>query len=145
MDRHDTGSSEQEEKGGERREALSELSHLVTVLERERDLLVAGDWERLDAVLEEKDRRSRRLGELMSSLPTEEFDISAGEEPTLRGLLTHLSELASVNLVLARESSLMVGQVLREIALEAEGGGTYGASGEVGATRPAPAMVSTRG
>lgn len=145
MDRHDTGSSEQEKSGGDISETFSEIARLVTVLERERDLLVAGDWERLDAVLEEKERRSRRLGELLSGLSPEELDGASGEETSLRGLLTHLSELVSVNLVLARESSLMVEQVLREISLEAEGGGTYGSSGEVGNARPQPAMVSTRG
>ncbi len=145
MDRDDTGSAEQKKNGGELSETFSEIALLVTVLERERDLLVAGDWEGLDAVLEEKDRRSRRLGELLSGLSPEELEGSSGEEPTLRSLLTHLSELVSVNLVLARESSLMVEQVLREISLEAEGGGTYGSSGEVGSARPQPAMVSTRG
>ncbi|EQD25158.1 MAG: flagellar protein FlgN [Nitrospirae bacterium] len=153
MDRDDTSSAGQEDIGGEgpwtpetcSREALFEVARLVTVLETERDLLVSGDWEKLDPVLEEKSRRSRRLGELLSGLSPESFGEGQGEAPTLRSALVHLSELATVNHVLARESALIVEQVVREIALDAEGGGTYGASGEVGTARPSPAMVSTRG
>ena len=152
MDRHDTSSAGQEENDGIipgslkecSLEAFSEIARLVTVLETERDLLVSGDWEKLDPVLEEKSRRSRRLGELLSGLSPDQTG-GDEEEPSLRSALMHLSELAAVNLVLARESSLMVEQVLREITLDAEGGGTYGASGEVGTARPSPAMVSTRG
>ena len=152
MDRHDTSSAGHEENDGilprspeaSALEAFSEIARLVTVLETERDLLVSGDWEKLDPVLEEKARRSRRLSELLSGLSPDQAGEDE-EEPTLRSALMHLSELASVNLVLARESSLMVEQVLREITLDAEGGGTYGASGEVGTARPSPAMVSTRG
>ena len=153
MGRIDTNSTGPDKETGEFPEgiggevplaALSEISHLVTVLEAERDLLVSGDWERLDPVLEEKDRRSRRLAELLSVL-TPDDERLGGEEPSLRSALMHLSELVSVNLVLARESSVMVEQVLREIAHETEGGGTYGSSGAVGSSRPSPAMVSTRG
>ena len=151
IDRHDTSSAGHEENDGilpgspeaSALEAFSEVSRLVTVLETERDLLISGDWEKLDPVLEEKSRRSRRLSELLSGLSPDQA--GEDEETSLRSALMHLSELASVNLVLARESSLMVEQVLREITLDAEGGGTYGASGEVGTARPSPAMVSTRG
>lgn len=123
--------------------ALEEISRLVAVLEAERDLLVSGKWEGLDAVLEEKEQRSRNLAELLSGLSAVEDPSSGGDVP-VRNALLHLSELAAVNLVLARDSSLIVEQVMREISQEIEGGGTYGSSGAVGPGRPSPAMVSTR-
>ncbi len=124
---------------------LAEISLLVSLLESERDLLVSGDWEKLDAVLAEKDARSRRLADLLSELSAMEEDCPEEAVTAFRSALVHLSELVSVNLVLARESSLLVGQVLREISHETEGGGTYGAGGTVDISRPSPAMVSTRG
>lgn len=130
-----------------REEALAVVGKLVPVLEQERDLLVSGDWEGLDALTESKETLGRSLGELLSELsPEERAQVGEEEGSALRGALLHLSELTAVNLAIARESSLIVGQLLREISLDAEGGGTYGASGSVDpAHRTSPTLVSTRG
>ncbi|MGC8529333.1 MAG: hypothetical protein ACP5OP_03945 [Leptospirillia bacterium] len=127
-------------------EALGVIGQLVPVLERERDLLVSGDWEGLDALTESKESLGRSLGELLSGLSTEERAQVGEEGSALRGALLHLSELTAVNLAIARESSQIVGQLLREISLDSAGGGTYGSSGSVDpARRTSPALVSTRG
>ena len=130
-----------------REEALAVVGQLVPVLERERDLLVSGDWEGLDALTESKESLGRSLGELLSELsPEERAQVGEEEGSALRSALLHLSELTAVNLAIARESSQIVGQLLREISLDNEGGGTYGASGSVDpARRTSPALVSTRG
>lgn len=127
--------------------ALAVVDRLVPVLERERDLLVSGEWEGLDAVLESKETLGQALGELLSELSPEDREMAAeGEDSKLRSALLHLSELTAVNMAIARESSLIIEQLLREVSLDAEGGGTYGASGSVDPSRrPSPALVSTRG
>jgi hypothetical protein len=127
--------------------ALKEVLLLTSVLESERDLIVSGDWERLDGVLEEKGRRSKSLSEFLSGLLPEDLAETGTEEgvPSLRSALLHLEELASVNLAIARESSMLVEHVLREISLESEGGQTYGSGGMVGPGHQSPALVSTRG
>ena len=127
--------------------ALAVVDRLVPVLERERDLLVSGEWEGLDAVLESKETLGQALGELLSKLSPEDREMAAeGEDSKLRSALLHLSELTAVNMAIARESSLIIEQLLREVSLDAEGGGTYGASGSVDPSRrPSPALVSTRG
>lgn len=127
--------------------ALAIVDRLVPVLERERDLLVSGEWEGLDAVLESKETLGQALGELLSELSPEDREMAAeGEDSKLRSALLHLSELTAVNMAIARESSLIIEQLLREVSLDAEGGGTYGASGSVDPSRrPSPALVSTRG
>lgn len=127
--------------------ALAVVDRLVPVLERERDLLVSGEWEGLDAILESKETLGRTLGELLSELSPEDREMAAeGNDSKLRSALLHLSELTAVNMAIARESSLIIEQLLREVSLDAEGGGTYGASGSVDPSRrPSPALVSTRG
>ncbi len=130
-----------------REEALAVVGKLVPVLEQERDLLVSGDWEGLETLTESKEALGRSLGELLSELSPEERDRVGEEEGSaLRSALLHLSELTAVNLAIARESAQIVGQLLREISLDAEGGGTYGASGSVDpGRRTSPTLVSTRG
>ena len=138
-----------EESGGEflKESALKEVLLLTSVLESERDLIVSGDWERLDGILEEKGRHAKSLAEFLSGLLPEDLAETGAEEgvPSLRSALLHLEELASVNLAIARESSMIVEHVLREVSLESEGGQTYGSGGTVGPGRQSPALVSTRG
>ncbi len=139
--------SEEREGALLRENALQEVRLLVSVLESERDLLVSGDWERLDSLLEEKNRRSGILENLLADLPPEDFLETEQDDgaPSLRSALLHLEELASVNLAIARESSMMVEHVLREISVESDGGKTYGSRGTVGPGSQSPALVSTRG
>lgn len=132
--------------GGSRGQAaLREMRLLVSVLEAERDRLVSGDWEALEALLAEKADRSKSLSLALAALLPEDLSGEADPEEAmaLKGALLHVEELASVNLVIARESSLIVDQVLREVAFDAQGP-TYGSGGTVGPGRQSPALVSTR-
>ena len=126
--------------------ALNEARLLVTVLESERDLLVSGNWESLDVILEEKGQRTKAMAELLAGLLPEDFLGKENEVdgPSLRSALLHVEELASVNLAIARESSMIVENVLRELTQESEGGRTYGSGGTVGSGQSSPALVSTR-
>lgn len=143
-----------EDRTVRRADILAEVLRMNAVLESERDLLVSGEWERLDVLLEDKIRLSGTLAGFLSGLSPETLDEPEADPspdgdngaPSLRGAILHMEELASVNLVLARESSLIVKRVLNEINLESQGGQTYGSSGTVGpGGQQSPALVSTRG
>ena len=134
---------------------LDHVRLLTEILLEEQELLLSGRSENLEDVLFRKILESDRFASLIERSGLEER-FSLGEEPAsndpengsffveLRASLLHLSEIASVNLVIARESAQTVAGFLKALRQSEGDFETYGARGDLGMALGSPSMVSTR-
>jgi flagellar biosynthesis/type III secretory pathway chaperone len=134
---------------------LDHVRLLTEILQKEQDLLLSGPPEDLEEILSRKMLASDRLSDLLarsglgslfegsreSLVPLPENAPSLSE---LKAGLLHLSEIASVNLVIARESAQTVAGFLKALRQSEGDFETYGARGDLGMTLGSPALVSTR-
>ncbi|MHB1757118.1 MAG: hypothetical protein ACYCT9_06350 [Leptospirillum sp.] len=140
-------------------ERLSFLIRQVRVvsdcLVREQECLVSPDLSELEAVVESKLFQSDRLSEMLSEWESESLrhllrpDLLTGDDlsslHSLRHELSLLSELASVNMILAQESGQLVSSLVRTLTSDQGQFHTYNPSGGLGGvSSPAPTLVSTR-
>lgn len=134
---------------------LDHVRLLTEILLEEQELLLSGRSEDLEDVLSRKILESDRFSSLIERSGLEER-LSLEEEPAsgdpengsffaeLRASLLHLSEIASVNLVIARESAQTVAGFLKALRQSEGDFETYGARGDLGMALGSPSMVSTR-
>ncbi len=136
---------------------LDHAQRLKDILLEEQTLLLEGDPVALEPVLVRKINASDLFQSILLEagfsgaspvFPEESFETDPSRLALLRSFrseLLHLSEIASVNLVIAQESVQTVSLFLRALRQEEGSFDTYGARGNLGTTSSAPAMVSTRG
>lgn len=136
---------------------LDHVQLLKEILLEEQALLLEGDPVALEPLLARKINASDLFQSLLldsgfsGSSPAfseESFETDPSTLEMLRSFragLLHLSEIASVNLVIAQESSQTVALFLRALRQEEGSFDTYGVRGNLGTTSSQPAMVSTRG
>jgi hypothetical protein len=140
-------------------ERLSFLIRQVRVvadcLVREQECLVSPDLSELEAVVENKVFQSDRLSEMLAEWESGSVrillrpDLLTGDDlsnlHSLRHELSLLSELASVNMILAQESGQLVSSLVRTLTSDQGQFHTYNPSGGLGGvSSPAPTLVSTR-
>ncbi|MCL4462118.1 MAG: hypothetical protein M1297_10510 [Nitrospirae bacterium] len=134
---------------------LEHVRLLIEILLEEQELLLSGRPEELEEVLSRKVLQSDRFSELLERSGLAAC-LSRSEKPflsepegfsclsELRANLVHLSEIASVNLVIARESAQTVAGFLKALR-QCEGDfETYGSRGVPEMTLGSPSLVSTR-
>ncbi len=136
---------------------LDHVRRLKEILVEEQALLLGGDPVALESVLVRKINASELFQNLLvesgfsGSSPVfseAAFEMESSRLELLRSFrseLLHLSEIASVNLVIAQESVQTVSLFLRALRQEEGSFDTYGAKGNLGTTSSAPTLVSTRG
>ncbi|MHB8421923.1 MAG: hypothetical protein ACYC9S_07840 [Leptospirales bacterium] len=136
---------------------LDHIQLLKEILLEEQTLLLEGDPVALEPVLAQKINASNVFQTLLldsgfsGSTPAYSEEAFETDHETLsmlrsfRAELLHLSEIASVNLVIAQESVQTVSLFLRALRQEEGSFDTYGVRGNLGSTSSQPAMVSTRG
>ncbi|MDA8060526.1 MAG: flagellar export chaperone FlgN [Nitrospiraceae bacterium] len=140
-------------------ERLSFLIRQVRVvadcLVREQEALLSSDLSGLSAVVESKVSQSDRLSEMLSEWETASPphllrpELLTGEElsslQSFRHEISLLSELATVNMILAQESGQLVSSLVRTLTSDPGQFHTYNPSGGLGGvSSPAPTLVSTR-
>lgn len=128
---------------------LEHVRLLKEILLEEQELLLAGTPEALEDVILRKMMISEQFGILLEKSRIAEIisrpdSVSTPLLAELRSGLLHLSEIASVNLVIARESAQTVSGFLKALRQEEGDFETYGARGDLGTTLRSPSMVSTR-
>ncbi len=140
-------------------ERLSFLIRQVRVvadcLVREQECLLSPDLSELSSVVESKVFQSDRLSEMLSEWEKESplhllrADLLTAEDLSILQSFRHeislLSELASVNMILAQESGQLVSSLVRTLTSDPGQFHTYNPSGGLGSlSSPAPTLVSTR-
>lgn len=128
---------------------LEHVRLLKEILQEEQELLLGGTPESLEDVISRKMMMSEQFGVLLEKTRFGEIlsrpdTVSAPLLGELRSSLLHLAEIASVNLVIARESAQTVAGFLKALRQEEGDFETYGARGDLGMTLRSPSMVSTR-
>ena len=134
---------------------LDHVRLLTEILLEEQELLLSGPPEDLEDVLSRKILESDRFADLLERSRLASL-LADPEDPSvflpenalflseLKAGLLHLSEIASVNLVIARESAQTVAGFLKALRQSEGDFETYGARGDLGRTLGSPALVSTR-
>ncbi|BAM07771.1 flagellar export chaperone FlgN [Leptospirillum ferrooxidans] len=132
---------------------IRQVRVVVDCLVREQECLVSPDLSELEAVVENKVFQSDRLSEMLSEWENVRHllrpDLLTGDDlsdlHSLRHELSLLSELASVNMILAQESGQLVSSLVRTLTSDQGQFHTYNPSGGLGGvSSPAPTLVSTR-
>lgn len=132
---------------------IRQVRVVVDCLVREQECLVSPDLSEFEAVVENKVFQSDRLSEMLSEWENVRHllrpDLLTGDDlsdlHSLRHELSLLSELASVNMILAQESGQLVSSLVRTLTSDQGQFHTYNPSGGLGGvSSPAPTLVSTR-